>query len=349
MSNDVKIKFSIGLLAIALVAVVTHAVVTHAVLTSVLTDRSNEARLQESARLNVPVYHGVNSVESMKTLPQPYPTNYAAQGEMKQQCGPDGCVTPSNPYGLRPGETLVHVGPARPVQPQPTIQPSLQPEVRPTLQSEQKRPEPKNFQLLLFLDGSAKSQNLLDWFERDSNLVVVKKGSSCQIYTASNAIYKERYSKLVAPSEFPAVVLQDATGGHIHACKKGMIPNSAEELYSDMKEAYGLYKQAKQGRTAVQASTPGAIKTDGYSWDNQIVPAMRLQDLGSDECGPDGCNPPGWTPGERVRDGLDRIFNRDTGKNALLWVSASEMVLPAIVMLLSVLILLLAIHKFKGQ
>jgi hypothetical protein len=345
MSNEVKVNFSIGLLLIVIAGAVVHAV-----LSDTLSTRSTKAIMLEKDRLDIPVYHSRNQQGSVKTLPQPYPTNYAAQGEVKQQCGPDGCVVnPSNPYGLRPGETLVNVGPARvvqPVQPAPQVLPQ---QVAPKIvEAEKKRPAPKTYQLLLFLDESAKSQDLLTWFKTDARLIEVKNASAVQIYTKTNALYQERYSKLVAPTEFPALVLQDATGGHIHACGKGMIPNSVDELYADMKEAYGLYKQAKQGSTVVQASSPGAMKTEGYSWDDQILPAMRLQDL-SDECGPDGCDPPGWQPGERVRDGLDRVFNRNQDKNALLWLSASEMVAPAIVGVLVVLILLIAVNKLKGS
>ena len=96
-----------------------------------------------------------------------------------------------------------------------------------------------------------------------------------------------------------------------------MIPSTAAELYSDLRQGYELYKQAQQ------AQKTGALKTRGYSWDEAISPAMYLS---LEDC-PDGYCPTepsdNWKPGNRVRDLLfDGV--RDT-RDAMLWASAGEL------------------------
>ncbi len=67
-----------------------------------------------------------------------------------------------------------------------------------------------------------------------------------------------------------------------------------EELYSDLRHGYLLYKQAKQ------AQKTGAVKTKGYSWDDAITPTLYLS---AEDC-PDGYCP---TPPSEDRRPLDRV------------------------------------------
>ncbi len=82
---------------------------------------------------------------------------------------------------------------------------------------------------------------------RTSNSAL-KESCEFQVYTATNAIYKTRYADIVPAEQFPVVLFQDATGGHIHAAGRSMIPSTPEELYSDLRHGYLLYKQAKQAQ-----------------------------------------------------------------------------------------------------
>ncbi len=107
-------------------------------------------------------------------------------------------------------------------------------------------------------------------FVENKQLVALKESCEFQVYTADNAIYRTRFADLVPPSQFPVVLFQDETGGHVHAAGRSMIPGSAEELFSDLKHGYTLYNQAKQ------AQKTGAVKTRGYSWDDAITPTLYL-------------------------------------------------------------------------
>ena len=129
---------------------------------------------------------------------------------------------------------------------------------------------------------------------------------------------------------FPVILFQDATGGHIHAAGRTMIPGGADELYSDLHQGYRLYQQAKQARTT------GAVKQRGYSWDDSISPALVLS---NEDC-PDGYCPADqtdrWRPGDRI---VDDLFDesRDT-RNALMWFSAGEIATVALIALAIILL-----------
>ena len=157
---------------------------------------------------------------------------------------------------------------------------------------------------------SFRAQRLQEWFTQNKQLAALKESCEFQVYTATNAIYKTRYADIVPAEQFPVVLFQDATGGHIHAAGRSMIPSTPGELYSDLRQGYLLYKQAKQ------AQRTGAVKTKGYSWDDAITPTLYLS---AEDC-PDGyCpTPPSedCRPLDRVRDLFDGA--KDT-RNALMW------------------------------
>jgi hypothetical protein len=268
-----------------------------------------------------------------RPLQQPPPSvNLSAQGELKQQIKQQQCNN-CNPFYLRPGETLLHVGPARPTG-QPTLAPPdplaqpLPPSVLSVTDAQTTRPQAKQYQLLLFLDNSYQAVNLKAWFSSNAELVALRQRSETQVYTPDNALYKQRFANVMPPQQFPAVILQDASGGHIHAAGRTMLPQSAEQLVGDFRKSYELYKQAKQGN--MQAT--GAIRETGYRWDDGIHPAMRLYSddecgpggCDPDNCGPDGCQPEDrqpWRPLDRDGGGL---FNRPEPASALVWMNSQE-------------------------
>lgn len=337
MENDgIRIKLSLGLVAIALI---------HAAACAVLCLGMRPAKKPDHAPWNVPQYCEPDCYPPVSAAPrkleQPQSVNLAAQGEMKQQSG--HCID-CPPIVVGPGERVVRVGPSKPVTPHPvpTLAPPdpLQlPNASPPsvlLSGEStSRPPAKQYQLLLFLDRSSQSQEIHNWFTSDRDLVTLRTKSDFQVYTQDNALYRQRYARLVPPDQMPAIVLQDASGGHIHACGKSMIPSTAEQLVADMRTGFQLYKQAKQG--SMQAT--GALKATGYSWDDQINPQMRLQS--GDDCGPDGCPPDRWRPFDRDGGGLfDGLA--PGGAEALLWANAGDMVIMGLVLvgLVAVVIIL---------
>ena len=179
------------------------------------------------------------------------------------------------------------------------------------------QPAKKTYQLALFLGSDAQSKQLLQWFDQDPQLVKLRGACEFQIYTANNTLYRTRYASIVPVDQFPVVLFQDSNGGHVHAAGRAMIPSTASELYSDLRQGHELYKQA------LQAQKTGALKARGYSWDQAISPAMYLS---PEDC-PDGHCPTEptdtWRPGDRVRD---LLFDgaRDT-RDAMLWASAGEL------------------------
>jgi hypothetical protein len=197
-------------------------------------------------------------------------------------------------------------------------------------------PPKKSYQIALFVNTDATSQRLQEWFTQNKQLAALKESCEFQVYAATNAIYKTRYADIVPAEQFPVVLFQDATGGHIHAAGRSMIPSTPEELYSDLRHGYLLYKQAKQ------AQKTGAVKTKGYSWDDAITPTLYLS---AEDC-PDGYCP---TPPSEDRRPLDRVRDlfdgaKDT-RNALLWLSAGEIATVALIGIAAVLLVFILIKR----
>lgn len=260
-------------------------------------------------QVSMPVYAGElksGQFESQITAP---PVNRGALNELKQ--GPPCVNCPPNRI-IRPTVQPSYVQPARPANPQPVVtpQPSPQPVNPQPVPVESKKPI-----IALFLDGSAKSQMIKQWFDTDPGLVAVKSKCSFETYTPDNALYKTRYSSIVPVSQFPVVLFLYSDGGHIHAAGGNMIPRTPAELYSDMRSAYD---KAQSVRTASIPDNSGLVKTRGYSWDQQITPTMQLA---PEDC-PGGVCPPdrGWRLGGN-RDG--GLFDSD-GRSAVGWISPTE-------------------------
>lgn len=239
-------------------------------------------------------------------------------------------VVPSRPVPSQPTQPTQPSRPVEPYTPTPVIKPSTP---VPTATTSTKP------QIALFLDGSAKSTLLAEWFMRDQNLLALRRNCTFETYTTDNDLYRTRYSKIVPPNQFPAVLFQYSDGGHIHAAGKNMIPNTAAELYSDLKLGY---EKAQSVRTAKFATTTGVVKSTGYSWDQEITPSMQLQDC------PDGqCPVPetSWRPGDRVRD----LFNDvQDNRSLMMWASATELItygMFAVVVLLAFAVVLSRLGK----
>ncbi len=208
-----------------------------------------------------------------------------------------------------------------------------------TLPAASPKPTPpkKRYQIALFVGGDSKSRQLLDWFDRDPQLAKLRAACEFQVYTSGNSLYRSRYAEIVPADQFPVVLFQDASGGHVHAAGRAMIPSSPAELYDDLKQGYELYQQTRQ------AQKTGALKTRGYSWDDAISPTLHLP---IEDC-PDGYCPvepaDTWQPGDRVRDLLFDRPNRD--RNALLWANSGELATLALAGVAAVLLGVIVIKR----
>lgn len=308
MTQEVKVRLSVGL--VLLIAV-------HVAL--MIAAQSTMSQLAEPAvnqiTLQLPSAESWTSGKPIERLTEPPITNMQAQGEMKQQCGIP-CRQPvyhQQPVYRQPSVVYSqpHAVPAvvhRPAQP-PV--PMIMPVSNPTIMAPAATPAKKSFEIALFVQDDAQSRQLIDWFNRDPNLRELRSKCEFQTYTASNMLYRTRFAKIVPPEQFPVVLFQDSTGGHVHAAGRHMIPSTPGELYSDLQAGFEMYRQAKS------AARTGAVKTTGYNWDDAITPMMQLN---SSDC-PDGyCpnDPPSdaWRPGDRIRDVLfDRAV--DDGSSAI--------------------------------
>jgi hypothetical protein len=318
MNEKVRIQFSVGLLAVAIV----HAVILAFVFTTTTTYMVKPAA--PAPTWNPPRHTpSAPSASKIEKLTEPQSVNLQAQGEVKQQ-GTVVCPPGYRPRVVQP--TIVQ--PSRVV---PTVtRPVIIPQNPIPLAAPQPKPPQKKYQIALFVGSDAKSQQLLDWFNRDRQLRKLRDVCEFQVYTESNALYRTRFAQIVPADQFPVVLFQDSTGGHVHAAGRTMIPTTPDELYADLKHGYELYQQTRQ------AQKTGAIKSRGYSWDAAISPTMYLT---PEDC-PDGYCPvepsDEWRPGDRVRDLLfDEV--RDN-RNAFLWASAGELATLALIVVAVILL-----------
>jgi len=347
MINDtIRIRLSLGLIVVAIV----HAILLGVVLTTV---HYKPVQAQPQQRWSVPSYQpSVPSVGAIEKLEEPQSVNLQAQGEIKQQIRncPPNCL----PQRVYPAPVVVQPTIVQPTVVTPTVTPTVAPPVPATpniadatqpskeplvvtpVSNPASPPPKKSYQIALFVNADATSQRLQEWFTQNKQLAALKESCEFQVYTSTNAIYKTRYADIVPAEQFPVVLFQDSTGGHIHAAGRSMIPSSAEELYSDLRHGYLLYKQAKQ------AQKTGAVKTKGYSWDDAITPTLYLS---AEDC-PDGYCP---TPPSEDRRPLDRVRDlfdgaKDT-RNALMWLSAGEIATVALIGIAAVLLVFILIKR----
>ena len=86
---------------------------------------------------------------------------------------------------------------------------------------------------------------------------------------------------IVPASQFPVVLFQDSTGGHVHAAGHTMLPSTPAELFDDLRHGYELI--SKHGKP--RKPEPSSLR--GYSWDSAISPTLQLS---PEDC-PDGYCP----------------------------------------------------------
>ncbi len=347
MINDtIRIRLSLGLIVVAIV----HAILLGVVFTAL---HNKPAQPQPEPSWTVPNYRPTSpSVGTIEKLQEPQSVNLQAQGEIKQQIR--NCPPNCTPQRVYPAPAVVQPTIVQPTVVTPTVTPTVAPPIpaapnfvdtqKPTqeplvvtpISTPASPPPKKSYQIALFVNADATSQRLQAWFTQNKQLVALKESCEFQVYTATNAIYKTRYADIVPAEQFPVVLFQDATGGHIHAAGRSMIPSTPEELYSDLRHGYLLYKQAKQ------AQKTGAVKTKGYSWDDAITPTLYLS---AQDC-PDGYCP---TPPSEDRRPLDRVRDlfdgaKDT-RNALMWLSAGEIATVALIGIAAVLLVFILIKR----
>lgn len=147
-------------------------------------------------------------------------------------------------------------------------------------------PTTPRYSTSIFVGSDAKSQAFLEWWNTDSQLQAVKKSTNFQAYTKDNPLYRSRYASLVPITDFPAVIISDADGGHVYAASGYGLPTSATILYREIYDAFQIHKQV------VQPGEPGPINSDAFSSsaqpdcpDGLCVPADRQPFLNPERSG----------------------------------------------------------------
>lgn len=150
-------------------------------------------------------------------------------------------------------------------------------------------PTTPRYSVSLFVGPDAKSQQFLDWFNRDPSLQELKKQTNFQAYTKDNPLYRERYSKLIQPIDFPGVIVSDPSGGHVYAASGYHAPTSAAILYREIYDAFQVHQKV------VQPADPSPVNSESFSLassssqpdcpDGNCLPADRQPFLNPDREG----------------------------------------------------------------
>jgi hypothetical protein len=347
MDRDVKIRLSVGLVA----AIVIHAMLTAFVFTG-LHHRPSDAPGPWLDAIHLPTYDAGQFGQTPITGPDYGSPRPAALDELKksgpptleepkgQRCipcrpirtpqptypsnvptfrpayvQPSAVQPPGYPSGSTPATIPAPV--ATPAKPFPT--PAAAPPSA-TIPAPASASKPatgtRRPQIALFLDGSAASKRLEQWWNTDPALLSLRKTCEFQTYTPTNALYLARYADVVPVGQFPAVLFQHADGGHIHAAGGNMLPTGPAQLYADLEASYRLAESVANAPGVAQA---GAMRERGYNWDKSIQEMETLNPVALEgDCGPGMI-----CPDDERRPMFPRLFP-DVDKSAILWAGGSE-------------------------
>jgi|GEM_PF-3902555 len=228
MSNSIKITASFGIILL----VIAHALML-ATAQRVLPQVEHRLGLatDNSTIESIPI-GGFNWDRAKANGPiNSLPVNPSARDEIKRAAPCLLCVQYTKP------------------QPQPAIVPSRTiANVSPVAVDQTK------YNIVLFVESDAQSQQLLDWFNRDPALYKLRARCNFQVYTSSNPLYLSRYAQTVPKQAFPAMLFGDSSGGLVHSFNRDLMPSNPTQLYADMSHAYTLQQQVVQTRKGISTS-----------------------------------------------------------------------------------------------
>lgn len=281
--TDVKLKLSIGLL---------FCVLLHSASQSFF-ESTIPPMLEHQAQSMPEIPAGGLRFQSREAGGVGSTVNTAARDEMKQQ----------QPYCI-PCDQLQN--PARPV-PKPMPQPAKPNTPQSLNVTTGKGVEPK-YSISLFLRANdALSNQLLGYFNSDPKYSSFVKSFNFQVYTKDSPLYQTRYASIVPVEAFPAMLVADPNGGHVHLIDRSTIPTTAPLLWADISEAVRLQRAIISKVPAAPAPPPGLPASVGSS-----APDTGI---GSNPNCPDGNCP---VDANRDRTTLwDKLFKRDQNSGGL--------------------------------
>lgn len=197
--------------------------------------------------------------------------------------------------------------PVYPVPSKPAPQPNAVAQPSRIAPSDKPAQVSQRHEITVFLGHDAKSAEVASWFKSNPTLVNWRSACSYQEYFPESPLYQTLKDKqgrmlrdVVPVSQFPAVVVTDPDGAHIHAAG-GNYLTTPEALIADVQLGNELAKQVK-------SQNNGLIRTAGYSWDTTVTPAMRLsaQDCPDGKCPIPTDSNSGWKPGKIINNLFDK-------------------------------------------
>ncbi len=367
MGQEVRIKLSMGLIAAAAVHALLLAGVFEGLHNFAKTEQQKPAAVGTLQLPTAPVNYQDYSGPIHKLQEPPPQPNAEALAEKKSQirgncvnCVPT-VVQPqyvqphplSRPQYVQPSYVQPSYSPGLPVntptyvQPaQPTYNTPTKPE-RSILTTAQSSTVPrKSWQLSVFVGTDERSKTLLSWINTDPLFVKMRNSTDVQVYAKDDLLYRTRYASVIPVEQFPAIVLTDANGGHVHAAGGNMIPRTSAELYADFRQGASNYLEAKKSAPTQQQPMQlanGLIKSHGYSWDNGIHPAMQLIQQSTEDC-PGGICPPDR---DRPTPLLDLFERQKDSKSLMTWIGGNE-IATLVVLAVCVGLVVVIVRKSKG-
>jgi hypothetical protein len=186
--------------------------------------------------------------------------------------------------------------------PQPTPAPSYQ------VPYQAQRPAAKPLKLALFVNGSQKSNAVLQWFTQNPELAALKRNCEWQVYSPTDTLYRQRYASIVPVAAMPAVLWSYQPAGDINQkaaaqifASGGDLISSDAQLVSDMREAYGHFLHVKQAPAAQSIDANTYYRpTQSIDWNQFAAPTLLLRQASqySEDCPGGECpdEQPNFTP-----------------------------------------------------
>ncbi len=159
------------------------------------------------------------------------------------------------------------------------------------------RPSNKPDKLALFLNGSAKSNEVLQWFSRNPELRNLKNFCEFQVYSPSDTLYQQRYARIVPVDAMPAVIWMHQPPGDVDGKQAVLVAGlggtdirTDAQLVADLKQGYAMLKSIKEAATAQPDTNwyPPRLSESQF-WQGFAAPTLLLNQASFEQ---DNGNPP---------------------------------------------------------
>ncbi len=149
----------------------------------------------------------------------------------------------------------------------------------------------KPLKLALFVDGSPKSQAVLNWFSTNPELAGLKQSCEYTVYSPNDTLYRQRYAHIVPVQAMPAILWSYQPDGDVNQKKAanifatgGDLLQSDRQLVADMRQAYANHLQVRQAPVAQAITHPQSQ----FSLSQFAAPTLLLNQASYDQDCPGG-------------------------------------------------------------